>query len=88
MRFIISKNCLMNALNVVSKAVTNKTPIAILTGIKFELTEDSLNLIGSDTDISIYTSIKVDENNEKNITVFETGICVLNAKYITEIIRK
>ena len=88
MRFIISRNNLMTALNIVSKAVTNKTPIAVLTGIKFELTEEGLTLIGSDTDLSISTFIKADASNEKIITVFETGSCVLNAKYITEIIRK
>lgn len=88
MRFIISRNNLMNALNIASKAVTNKTPIAVLTGIKFELTEKGLTLIGSDTDLSISTFIKADEGNEKNITIFETGSCVLNAKYVTEIIRK
>ena len=82
MRFIISRNNLMNALNIASKAVTNKTPIAVLTGIKFDLTEKGLTLIGSDTDLSISTFIKADEANEKNITIFETGSCV------TEIIRK
>lgn len=88
MRFIISRNKLMSALNIVSKAVTNKTPIAVLTGIKFELTEEGLTLIGSDTDLSISTFIKAEENKEKNITIFEVGKCVLNSKYITEIIRK
>ena len=88
MRFIISRNNLMSALNIVSKAVTNKTPIAVLTGIKFELTEEGLTLIGSDTDLSISTFIKADAANDKIITIFETGSCVLNAKYITEIIRK
>ena len=88
MRFIISRNKLMSALNIASKAVTSRTPIAVLTGIKFELNEEGLTLIGSDTDLSISTFIKAEENNDKVITIFETGSCVLNAKYITEIIRK
>lgn len=88
MRFIISRNRLLSALNIVSKAVTSRTPIAVLTGIKFELNEDGLTLIGSDTDLSISTFISSEVNNEKVITVFETGSCVLNAKYITEIVRK
>lgn len=88
MRFIISRNHLLNALNIVSKAVTTKTPIAVLTGIKFELTEGGLTLIGSDTDLSISTFIASEVNNEKVITIFQTGSCVLNAKYITEIVRK
>ena len=88
MRFIISRNKLMSALNIVSKAVTSRTTIAVLTGITFELNEEGLTLIGSDTDLSISTFIKAEENNDKVITIFETGSCVLNAKYITEIIRK
>ena len=88
MRFIIARNKLMSALNIASKAVTSRTPIAVLTGIKFELNEEGLTLIGSDTDLSISTFIKAEENNDKVITIFETGSCVLNAKYITEIIRK
>lgn len=88
MRFIIARNKLLSALNIVSKAVTSRTPIAVLTGIKFELNEEGLTLIGSDTDLSISTFIKAEENNDKVITIFETGSCVLNAKYITEIIRK
>ena len=48
MRFIISRDVLESSLNIVSKAVTNKTPIAVLTGIKFDLTEEGLNLTGSE----------------------------------------
>ena len=88
MRFIISRDVLESSLNIVSKAVTNKTPIAVLTGIKFDLTEEGLNLTGSDTDLSISTFIPVETNTNQNITVFSTGSCVLNAKYITEIVKK
>jgi DNA polymerase-3 subunit beta len=88
MRFIISRDVLESSLNIVSKAVTNKTPIAVLTGIKFDLTEDGLNLTGSDTDLSISTFIPTESNSNQNITVFSTGSCVLNAKYITEIVKK
>ena len=88
MRFIISRNVLEDSLNIVSKAVTNKTPIAVLTGIKFDLTERGLTLTGSDTDLSISTFIPVENNTKQNITVFETGSCVLNARYVTEIVKK
>ena len=70
MRFIISRNVLEESLNIVSKAVTNKTPIAVLTGIKFDLDERGLTLTGSDTDLSISTFIPVENNTKQNITVF------------------
>ena len=88
MRFIISRNVLEESLNIVSKAVTNKTPIAVLTGIKFDLDERGLTLTGSDTDLSISTFIPVENQSRQNITVFSTGSCVLNAKYVTEIVKK
>ena len=88
MRFIISRNVLEESLNIVSKAVTNKTPIAVLTGIKFDLDERGLTLTGSDTDLSISTFIPVENNSKQNITVFSTGSCVLNARYVTEIVKK
>ncbi len=88
MRFIISRNVLEESLNIVSKAVTNKTPIAVLTGIKFDLDERGLTLTGSDTDLSISTFIPVENNTKQNITVFSTGSCVLNARYVTEIVKK
>jgi len=88
MRFIISRNVLEDSLNIVSKAVTNKTPIAVLTGIKFDLDERGLTLTGSDTDLSISTFIPVENNSKQNITVFSTGSCVLNARYVTEIVKK
>lgn len=88
MRFIISKNYLVEALTIVSKAVTNKTPIPVLSGIKFELSEEGLTLTGSDTDLSISTFIPKEKNKDKIITIFDEGKCVLQSKYITEIIRK
>ncbi len=88
MRFIISRVHLMNALNIVSKAVSNKSPLPILNGIKFELSNDQLVLLGSDTDISIKTIIPVTEKGEQIINVFETGEIVLSSRYITEIVRK
>lgn len=88
MRFIISRSHLANGLNIVSKAVTNKTPIPVLTGIKFELKKEGLTLIGSDTDLSISNFIPTEIGKDKIITVFEEGQCVLQSKFITEIVRK
>ena len=62
MKFKINRQELLNGLNKVSKAVNSKTPLLALTGIKFSLSEDELELIGSDSDISIRCVI----NNEKN----------------------
>ena len=75
MKFTILKTSLLNALNTVSKAISNKNPNAILTGVKLELNELGLTLIGTDTDISISTFIenirnKIMTNNIKHIILF------------------
>lgn len=84
MNFSINRNLLLKNLLIVSKAISSKTPIPIFSGIKFELTENQLILIGSDTDISIYVNIDASQD----LVINETGNIVLQAKYLIEIIRK
>ncbi|MGI6378128.1 MAG: DNA polymerase III subunit beta [Bacilli bacterium] len=88
MKFAISKNYLLNALNTVSRAVSSKNPRAILTGIKFELNHHGLFLTGSDSDISIVTKVPMQDNNNNVITSFEPGVVVVSSRFITDIIRK
>ena len=42
MKFKIKRSILLNALANVSRAVSQKTPLPALTGIKFELTDEAL----------------------------------------------
>jgi hypothetical protein len=53
MKLRINRIELLNSLNKVSRAVNRKTPLLALTGIKFTLTENYLELIGRDSDLSI-----------------------------------
>lgn len=82
MKFKIKRQTLLTALAKVSRAVSLKSPLPILTGIKFDLEEDGLVLTGSDSDITIQTKIIED------IDIEEVGSIVLSSKYILEIIRK
>ena len=82
MNFKIKRLELLNALTKVSRAVSIKSPLPVLTGIKFDLKEDELILTGSDSDITIQTSI------QDHIDIIETGSVVLSSKYILEIIKK
>lgn len=88
MKFVISKTHLLNALNIVSRAISNKNPRVILTGVKLELNKNGLFLTGSDSDISIVTKVPLEIGDEKIITVFEPGITVLSCKFILDIVRK
>src|SRR5690606_14172523 len=62
--------------------------IPILTGIKLEVTERGLTMIGSDSDITISTFIPVEEDGNQIIRVVEPGTIVLQARVFNEIIRK
>ena len=84
MKFIIKQSILLENLNHVARAISPRNLIPILTGIKFELSEDGLYLSASDTDISIRTLIP----NDKIIEIKELGSIVIGGKYIVEIIRK
>lgn len=84
MKFKIKKNILLEALNSVSKAISTKNIIPILSGIKFDLLKDKLILTASDNDITIQTVVNKDENLE----IFNTGSIVIKGKYILDIIRK
>ena len=57
MKLIIKKSILLENLVNTSKAISSKNLIPILTGIKFELSEEGLYLSASDSDISIRTFI-------------------------------
>lgn len=82
MDFKIKRLKLLNALSKTTKAVSIRSPLPVLTGIKFELKDNELILTGSDSDITIQTSIK------ENIEIIKTGAVVLSSKYILEIIKK
>ena len=84
MKFKIKKNILLEALNSVSKAISTKNIIPILSGIKFDLLKDKLVLTASDNDITIQTVV----NKDDNLEIFNTGSIVIKGKYILDIIIK
>lgn len=88
MKFDIMRDRLLDGLNDVMKAVSSKTTIPILTGIKIDVSTEGMTLTGSDADITIQTSIPVEEDGEQIIHVHETGSIVLQARMFNEIVRK
>ena len=84
MKFIIKQEILLESLYHTSRAISPRNLIPILTGIKFDLTEEGLYLSASDTDISIRCLIPSDKIEE----IKEYGSIVIGGKYIVEIIKK
>ena len=64
MHFKIKRIKLLNALAKATRAVSVRSPLPVLTGIKFDLQAHQLILTGSDSDITIQTII--DEDIEKS----------------------
>ena len=88
MKFEIMRDHLLAGLNDVMKAVSSKTTVPILTGIKIDVTNEGVSLTGSDQDITIQTFIPEEENGEQIMTITATGSIVLQARMFNEIVRK
>lgn len=88
MRFIIQRDRLVQSVQDVMKAVTSRTTIPILTGIKMVVTEDGVTLTGSDSDISIESFIPKEEEGNELVEIKQTGSIVLQAKFFSEIVKK
>ena len=59
MKFEVMRDSLLEGLNDVMKAVSSKTTIPILTGLKLEVSIEGLYITGSDSDITIQTFIPI-----------------------------
>ena len=84
MKFRIKKNIILDQLVNVSKAISSRNIIPILNGIKFELTEEGLTLMASDTDLTIRSFIE----KEKIESIESTGTIIIQSKFLIDIIRK
>jgi DNA polymerase III subunit beta len=88
MRFFIQKERLVQSVQDVMKAVTSRTTIPILTGIKIVASSEGVTLTGSDSDISIESFIPKEEDGDELVDIKEQGGIVLQAKFFNEIVRK
>lgn len=87
MKITINRNTFLNELATVQRAISSKTTIPILTGVKIKLNSDGLYLTGSNADISIETFLAADDEKAQML-IEATGSIVLQARFFNEIIRK
>lgn len=92
MNIKINRQALISQLAIVTKALPVKTTLSILTGIKFITTDSGISLTGSDSDITINTTIPLElfteTGNVQIIEIKEPGGIVIPGKYFFEIIKK
>lgn len=80
MKIICKKTYLQEAIFIAQKAITGKSSMPILNGLKITAFNNQITLIGSDIDLSIETKI--------DAVVEEEGTIVIDARLFGEIIRK
>lgn len=80
MKICIDRATLINALDITSKAVTQKSPVPMLEGIHINAVEGSVKFRGFCVEMTIETTVKCD--------VMECGAVVANARLLCEAIRK
>lgn len=87
MKVTVKRNIFLQELQTVQRAISSKTTIPILTGVKIVLTDEGLSLTGSNADISIESFLSQDDEKAQ-MTIESTGSIVLQARFFGEIIRK
>lgn len=88
MKFVIPRDKLIAGVQDVMKAISPRTAIPILSGMKIEATSSGITLTGSDSDISIESFIPAEEDGMIHVENIEPGSIVLQARYFPDIVRK
>ncbi|QWH42494.1 MULTISPECIES: DNA polymerase III subunit beta [Bacillus cereus group] len=88
MEFIVNHKQFTQALSEVSKAISTKTLIPILSGIKITADQFGITLIASNSNIFIEKFIPSSLKEEKIATILKAGSIIVPAKYFIEIIKK
>lgn len=83
MNFNIDRESLIEALTSASRALSNKTPMPILTGVKLDVDYDKIVITTSNSDISMQITV-----SNENLKVEKTGSHVIPGRFFIEIIKK
>ena len=88
MKISINRQYFIEQLNHCLKAISPRTTLPILNGIKLEVKDNQLLLTGSDSEISIEITIPTEIDNEEILEINEPGAVVLSGRFFVDIIKK
>lgn len=88
MKININRQYFIEQLNHCLKAISPRTTLPILNGIKIDVKDDHMILTGSDSEISIEITIPVEVDNEEVLEIHEAGAVVLSGRFFVDIIKK
>ncbi|MBP3870895.1 MAG: DNA polymerase III subunit beta [Faecalicoccus sp.] len=86
MHFSINRKYFYDKLSIVSRAISVFSPLPALSGICIDVQSDRIILTGSDSNISIRSTIVAGELNQ--LMIEDTGSIIIESKYLLEIVRK
>lgn len=81
MKIICSKDILLNGINTVSKAVSNKTTLPILECILLKANDTNFEIMANDLELGIKSRLQ-------NVNIIETGSVALESRILLEIVRR
>ncbi|MBU7554887.1 DNA polymerase III subunit beta [Pediococcus ethanolidurans] len=87
MKFTVKRAAFIKKLNDVQRAISSKTTIPILTGLKLDVKSDQIILTGSDADISIETVLDA-KNEDNGLSITDPGKIVLPAHFFSDIVKR
>jgi DNA polymerase-3 subunit beta len=88
MRFSVSRDELIKALNIANKAIGAKSPIPVLANFKMVIDDKGLTIISSNSEISIITRIPMVVHGKNILENLKPGGVLVNARFFSEIARK
>ena len=88
MKISINRQYFIEQLNHCLKAISPRTTLPILSGIKIDVSDDQMVLTGSDSEISIETTIPTEIDNEEILEIESPGSVVLTGRFFVDIIKK
>lgn len=88
MKISIQRSQLMQAIQNVQKAVSSKSTIPVLSGIKMTADATGIRLTATDLEIGIETHVPTHIEDEQIVQVMEEGAIVLSARFFGDIVRK
>ncbi|WP_018659070.1 DNA polymerase III subunit beta [Allofustis seminis] len=88
MKFSVNRLVFLDKLRTVQLAISSKTTIPILTGVKIEVSQEGIKLTGSNADISIEAFLETTDDAAQ-LVIEETGSLVLQpARFFADIVNK
>src|SRR5699024_9520207 len=88
MKFVIKKQQLLKNIQSVVNAISSRTVIPILTGMKIDVRNTHVVLTVSNSDITIQAHIQKKIEEEEIITSMEQGTIILTVPHFNQIIKK